>query len=83
MPYIAKEVRDKLMSGQPPTKPGELNYLFTTLINSYLKDRELTYATINDVIGSLEGAKLEFYRRVAVPFENTKMIENGDVYDKR
>ncbi len=83
MPYISKEVRDKLMSGQPPTKPGELNYLFTTLINSYLKDKELTYGAINDVLGSLEGAKLEFYRRVAVPFEIGKLILNGDVYDKR
>lgn len=31
--------------------------------------------------GALAGAKLEFYRRVAVPYENAKMAEHGDVYE--
>jgi hypothetical protein len=40
----------------------------------------LSYQTINDIVGALEGAKLEFYRRVAVPYEDKKIIENGDVF---
>jgi len=46
----------------------------------YTINEGLTYQTINDVIGALEGAKMEFYRRVAVPYEEGKIILNGDVY---
>jgi len=35
---------------------------------------------INEVIGVLECAKLELYRRVAAPYEERKRIENGEVY---
>lgn len=40
----------------------------------------LNYQMINDVMGALESAKLEFYRRIAVPYEETKRKDNGDVY---
>ncbi len=33
-------------------------------------------------MGALEGSKLEFYRRIAAPYENKKMKENGDVYEE-
>jgi hypothetical protein len=46
----------------------------------YVSDHDLSYRTINDVLGALEGAKLEFYRRVAAPYEDQKIQENGDVY---
>jgi len=47
-----------------------------------LNKNQLNYQTINDIIGALEGAKLEFYRRIAIPYENAKLTENGDVYGK-
>ncbi len=40
----------------------------------------LRYSKINSLIGVLECAKLELYRRVAAPYENDKIDENGDVY---
>lgn len=33
-----------------------------------------------DALGALECCKLEFYRRVAAPYEDSKIISNGDVY---
>lgn len=33
-----------------------------------------------DVLGALECCKLEFYRRVAVPYEDRKITLNGDCY---
>ena len=60
--------------------PGELNYILTRIINLYVEHRGLSYQTINDIVGSLECAKLEFVRRVVNPYENAKMAENGDVY---
>lgn len=59
---------------------GELNKAITKILIKYLHDRKLSYQTINDIVGALEGAKLEFYRRVAADYENKKIQENGDVY---
>ena len=42
--------------------------------------KEVRYSKINALIGVLECAKLELYRRVAAPYENDKIDENGDVY---
>jgi len=43
-------------------------------------EKGLSYTFINDCVGALEGAKLELYRRVASPYEDKKIAENGDVY---
>ena len=82
MPYIKPEIRRdfkpvKLLNA---LDSGELNYLFTVIIKNYIDFHGLKYEHINDVIGALEGAKLEFYRRIVVPYENNKIIDNGDVY---
>jgi hypothetical protein len=82
MPYIKKVDRIALESPHSYVSgPGALNYLITQLINRYLGDHDpVRYQTINDIVGALEGAKMELYRRVAVPFEDLKRKENGDVY---
>lgn len=82
MPYIKKEDREKLAHPNfwAPNTPGDLNYLFTKLIKEYIDLNGLNYQHINDIVGALEGAKLEFYRRVVAPYENSKIRENGDVY---
>jgi hypothetical protein len=63
-----------------PKTAGELNYLFTELSKSYVSAKGLSYQTINDVVGALDGAKVEFQRRVVGPYEDKKINENGDVY---
>lgn len=81
MPYIPQKRRADigfLMADMQTT--GELNYVITEVLNEYISLHELSYSVINDIIGALEGAKLEFYRRVAVPYEDKKRNENGDVY---
>lgn len=88
MPYIKKQRRVQLADGQDPEcpyderpdVPGELNYMFTVLIRDYIADHGLSYQVINDIVGALECAKQEFYRRVAIPYEDKKIEENGDVY---
>jgi len=62
-----------------PKSVGELNYILTTIIKEYYNSIG-GYQGINDVLGALEGAKLEFYRRVAAPYEDVKIKENGDIY---
>ena len=80
MPYIKLDDRNSLSQGKPIETSGELNYSLTALIDSYVILKGLSYSTINDVIGALEGAKLEFYRRIAVPYEEIKLKENGEAY---
>lgn len=78
MPYIDKSIRPRAETS--PMTAGELNYAITKLLIKYQANRKLTYQTINDIIGALEGAKQEYYRRVATIYENQKIDENGDVY---
>lgn len=80
MPYIIQERRDAINSFSDPQTAGELNYLITIAARNYLNDKGLCYATINDILGALDGASKEFYRRVAAPYEDEKIKENGDVY---
>ena len=80
MPYITESDRSRLDEFNSPTTPGELNYLFTKLAIEYIDRNGLSYQNINDVVGALEGAKLEFYRRQAAGYEDMKIQLNGDVY---
>ena len=81
MPYIEPHAREQLdLLMRHPTTAGELNYLLTRLCHNYRITKGLSYQTCNDILGALEGAKQEFYRRVVAPYENTKIGENGDVY---
>lgn len=82
MPYLEKSVKEALDNRTArPACAGHLNYMFTKISTGYIDDCDLSYQTINDIIGALEGCKLEMYRRVAAPYENTKIKSNGDVYE--
>ncbi len=69
-----------MSEGMLPRDVGELNYAITSLILDFLP-KAPRYADYNAVLGALEAAKLEFYRRAAAPYENQKAFDNGDVYD--
>lgn len=83
MPYLEQAVRASLEDGRKATKPGELNYLITRLVDSFLVMTGVSYTNINAAIGALECAKLELYRRIAAPYETDKALTNGDVYVSR
>ena len=63
--------------------PGILNYCITRLIKgayaSIAGKKKLSYADHNAIVGVLECAKQEFYRRNTAPYEDEKVLENGDV----
>ena len=60
---------------------GNLNFVVTTLLEKTYC-HPVNYANINDAVGILECAKLEFYARVARRYEDGKIETNGDVYPK-
>lgn len=78
MPYIrdkfSVDIKEMLRDS------GKLNFVLTQVLLQYVGDNGVSYKTYNDCIGALEACKLEFYRRVVSPYEDKKMLENGDVY---
>jgi hypothetical protein len=80
MPYITKERREELNTKVDFQSPGELNYAITILCLEYLAQGKVNYARMNEVMGALECAKMELYRRLISQYEDQKMAENGDVY---
>lgn len=57
---------------------GNLNYIFSRVLAGVYHGGG--YKGINDAIGVLECAKLEFYRRVGADVNTVDRQINGDVY---
>ncbi len=87
MPYIKekervkfeKAIKDlvKLLEKDKENLAGNLNYVVTSIIKRLSKN--LRYKKANEIIGALECIKLEYYRRVLTPYEDKKILENGDL----
>jgi hypothetical protein len=86
MPYIDKERRAELKEQYDwdARTAGELNYVLSqhVYLNRTDTGRHPSYALYNEVIGVLECLKLEVYRRLVAPYEDTKLEENGDVFHR-
>jgi len=86
MPYIVNARRESFQDFLDKTKnlridtAGELNYLLTMLGQVYLATHGTSYRTFNEIIGALECAKLETYRRQIANLEEMKKQDNGDVF---
>jgi len=90
MPYIDKDLREEIIDflNEGAIKievdnigtAGDLNFVITTIIANYFARTSKKYQDINNIIGALECAKQEFYRRIVSPYEDKKIKENGDVY---
>jgi hypothetical protein len=80
MPYIKVEDRDRIFKGDSPKNAGELNFLISLLIDQYWHENGKNYQAFNDILGALDGASKEYYRRKIGYYEDSKMLENGDVY---
>ncbi len=90
MPYITSERRKQLDQHLAPLlkeldaplgcyEAGEINYVITRMLLTVWNVRN-SYSTAAHLIGVLDTARSEFYRRAVVPYENKKCKENGDVY---
>ena len=93
MPYITQDKREILNSAidelhrlivdleldDPDTNntEGNLNYIITRLIRKVYSTGN--YREINDCMGMLSCVALEHYRTMAVPYEDQKKHDNGDV----
>lgn len=86
MPYIEQAKRNDIDSTNGVQDlvanidcAGDLNYTITKLVHAYVNKKGECYQAYNDVMGALEGAKLELYRKKIAPYEDYKITVNGDV----
>jgi hypothetical protein len=91
MPYIEKiaragydtsinELCTELRDNNWP--PGHLNYIISKLLFERYRDFP-SYTICNSLEGVLQCVSKEFYRRVTVPYEDSKIEENGDVFSEK
>jgi len=88
MPYIIKEKRERFepvvsnlvayLQEDIENVAGNLNYVITVVLKRLIATNK-RYKTMNDLIGALECCKMELYRRVIGPYEDTAIERNGDV----
>ena len=91
MPYIKQEKREWLDPGidelmialvnleiddESNNMEENINYVFTKLLKKCYGN---SYGELNDALGILSAVQLEFYRKVAAPFEDQKIYDNDDV----
>ena len=87
MPYIKNEKRlDRQAAieglAQWLILPWDLNHAVCALVNEVLKRRGVSYKLLGQIMGDLDCAQREIYRRVAAPYEDWKMFANGDVFSE-
>jgi hypothetical protein len=79
MPYIKQQDRNRIDRGGCPKTAGELNYGIHILLEQFLSVAGENYQSYNDMIGALEAAKLELYRRRVSQYEDKKELLNGNI----
>jgi hypothetical protein len=85
MPYVKEETKDRIELPYVNTT-GELTYVIDRIAEDLLWKfagydfDKLTYDDLSRVRGAMSNAVDEFYRRVIAPFEDGKILVNGDVF---
>lgn len=76
MPYIKQDERQEPVQ---PRNVGTLNYAISQVVLKYRARQGENYQTYNDILGAIEGAKLELYRTLIGPYEASKALMNGSL----
>ena len=91
MPYIEQDDRAIYESGIQAFRDafaavragdGDLNYVLTSVAIAWMMYHKppYNYSLRGRVLLAFEAAKLEYYRRVMAPYEDAKIVANGDVF---
>jgi hypothetical protein len=82
MPYIKKEIRHKMdrvidaMAKEDVKVNGDLNYILYKYCRYFISP---SYNNYKNFCGELRQCATEIERRILAPYEDEKIIENGDV----
>lgn len=88
MPYINQTQRDRIRSeldalievlndAGSQEIDGLLNYVFTMIVLRVMGKNGWRYQMLARAVGLFECAKLEFYRKIAAPYEEDAIEKNG------
>jgi hypothetical protein len=84
MPYIIPARKSVLDTSSSPGSicqgAGELTYVLQQAVSDYITAHGVSYKTFVEVLGSLEGLKIDVSHRLINPYEDNKRTENGDVW---
>ncbi len=87
MPHIKESLKSELnvliRLTDPKTK-AELNYVITQLASNYIIHNDITenYNSLSDVHTAMQGAADEFKRLILDKYEDKKIIQNGNAFEK-
>lgn len=73
----ALKLKDDMSNTEIASVLGDINYCFSRIIGGIIDD--VTYPKVAMITGVLENIKQEFYRRIAEPYEDLKIKQNGDI----
>lgn len=82
MPYVTPERRRQLNDWTEVKaigNAGELNYVVSSLMYDFVERKGLKYQVVAEVQAAVHGALVEFERRLVGPYEDQKVLENGDI----
>ncbi len=84
MPYIKSERRrifdaNLEACAQQIENEGELNYCIYKLSTLLIDKIGVSYDKLSMCSSAMEHAKMEWYRKKMIPYENLKIEENGDI----
>jgi len=81
MPYIDQGVKREIDAGERvPETAGELTYTITKQLIEFIQLKGLKYQTLAEVMGALDGAKIDLQLRILEPYERLACSRNGDVW---
>ncbi len=84
MPYIKKETRDLYSEEIEKLHhvidyKGDLNYVISELVGKLILRTGMSYTNASEWIDAVHDAECELRRRLLDPYEDIKIMENGDV----
>lgn len=71
------KLRDNMTNTEFAAILGDINYAFSRILGGLMD--EASYPKIAMITGVLENIKQEYYRRVASPYEDKKIVQHGDI----
>ena len=74
---ISKTYESEISNEEFLAISGDINYFVSRLVAQLMG--EVSYGKICVITGVLENIKQEYYRRVASPYEDKKIVQNGDI----
>lgn len=84
MPYISEMRRGELNAGADADTLGDLSFVLATEIAGFIKKSgpRPSFAVYAGVEGVLQTLSKEVYRRLTAKLEESKLAENGDVFEE-